>query len=127
MTNGSQHAKRSILVVDDDVDYGETLHDALSFEGLTVALARDGRQALTWLREHPQTPWIVVLDLMMPVMDGRAFLAAKANDPALSSIPVIVLTAGGDCSGLLESGQAVGCLTKTADLRALLASIASCH
>jgi two-component system, chemotaxis family, chemotaxis protein CheY len=127
MTDAAPHAKRSILVVDDDADYGETLQDALSFEGLTVALARDGREALTWLREHPRTPWVVVLDLMMPVMDGRAFLDAKANDPVLSSIPVIVLTAGGDCTGILASGQAVDCLTKTADLRALLASIASCH
>jgi DNA-binding response OmpR family regulator len=119
-------ATRSILVVDDDEDVREALVDALRFEGFLVESARDGREGLAWLRDHSETRWIVLLDLMMPVMNGRAFLGARANDPLASKSPVIVLTAGGDCRELKASGQLANCLPKTASLQELLAAIASC-
>ena len=71
--------------------------DALRFEGFAVDAARDGKEGLAWLRDHGGTSCLVVLDLMMPVMDGRVFLDLKAKDPSLALIPVVVLTAGGDC------------------------------
>jgi CheY-like chemotaxis protein len=121
----SLSAHRLILIVDDDDDLRETLVDALIFEGLTVASARDGQEGLAWLREHQGTPCLVVLDLMMPVMDGRTLLGLKAADPVLASIPVIVLTAGGDCHQLKASGRVEHCLAKTVPLSELVAAIAA--
>ncbi|HTA19622.1 MAG TPA: response regulator [Polyangia bacterium] len=117
---------RSILVVDDDEDLRETLVDVLRFEGFVVGSARDGQEGLAWLRGHSDTRWIVLLDLMMPVMNGRAFLDARAIDPSLATNPVIVLTAGGDCRELKATGQLANCLPKTAPIHELLAAIAAC-
>jgi CheY-like chemotaxis protein len=85
---------RSILIVDDDVDIRETLADFLEDEGYSVGAAANGREALAYLREHLSTS-VVLLDLMMPVMDGFKFRAEQKNDPELASIPVVVMTARG--------------------------------
>ena len=61
-------------------------------EGMAVETARNGAEALALLRAGRQ-PWLVLLDLMMPVMNGWEFLAAVANDPLLQELPVVVLTA----------------------------------
>ncbi|HVZ72108.1 MAG TPA: response regulator [Polyangia bacterium] len=116
----------SILVVDDDDDLRETLVDALRFEGFSVESARDGHEGLAWLRGHDETRWIVLLDLMMPVMNGRVFLDERAKDPLLAKHHVIVLTAGGDCRELIATRQLASCLPKTAPLPEILAAIASC-
>jgi CheY-like chemotaxis protein len=118
------HPLRVVLVVDDDDDFRDTLVDMLRFEGFTVEAARNGQQGMDWLRGHGATPSVVLLDLMMPVMNGRAFLALKERDPSLVSVPVIVLTAGGDIHELRASGHQA--FPKTAQLRDLLAAIAAC-
>ena len=84
---------RWVLIVDDDPDLRETLIDALSLEGLSVHAAENGQVALDWLRAHAELDWMVLLDLMMPVMDGRSFLEARARDPVIAAIPVVILTA----------------------------------
>ncbi|HEX4406534.1 MAG TPA: response regulator [Polyangia bacterium] len=117
---------RSILIVDDDEDVRTTLVDALRFEGFAVESARDGREGLAWLRGHQETPWVVLLDLMMPVMNGRAFLEVRASEPALAAIPVIVLTAGGDCRELKAAGYIEHCLPKTTSLQEIVATIEAC-
>ncbi|MDB4979802.1 MAG: cheY, partial [Myxococcales bacterium] len=99
----------------------------LSFEGLDVAVADHGADAMTWLRAHGEQPWIVLLDLMMPVMDGRAFLDARARDPELARIPVIVLTAGGDCRELRATQAIATCFQKTVKLPDLVAAISRCE
>jgi CheY-like chemotaxis protein len=85
---------RSILIVDDDVDIRDTLADFLEDEGYTVGAAANGREALAYLREHLSTS-VVLLDLMMPVMDGFKFRTEQKNDPELAVIPVVVMTARG--------------------------------
>jgi CheY-like chemotaxis protein len=117
---------RSILVVDDDDEIRDTLQDALSFEGLDVDVARNGEEAIAWLRAHGHVRFTVVLDVMMPIMDGRAFLRARAGDPELAQIPVIVLTAGGDCRELAATEAISACLAKTVTLRELMAAISRC-
>lgn len=116
----------SILVVDDDDEFRHTLVDALCFEGRQVHSVRDGQQALDWLatRAH-QEPCAILLDIMMPVMDGKAFLARLAADPRLTAIPVVVLTAGGDCRELRQTYQFTQCLPKTASLATILAALDS--
>ncbi|HEY0869282.1 MAG TPA: response regulator [Acidothermaceae bacterium] len=114
---------RWVLIVDDDPDLRETLIDALLLEELNVHAVENGQVALDWLRAHPELDWMVLLDLMMPVMDGRSFLEARARDPVIAAIPVVILTAGGDCRELKLRHDIAGCLHKTVGLQQLLAAV----
>jgi CheY-like chemotaxis protein len=82
---------RRILVVEDDADTRRWLSRALEGEGWQVAEAENGRVALERLVETP--PDLIVLDLMMPEMDGFEFLSQLRRDQALRKIPVVVITA----------------------------------
>ncbi len=86
---------KRVLVVDDEREIREALVELLLDEGYEVSSASDGKEALQRLRElHPS---VVLLDLMMPGMNGWQFRAAQMGDPDVSSIPVIVVSAlGGD-------------------------------
>ena len=83
---------REVLVVDDDFSTREALTDLLQDRGYSVISAADGREALNYLRDS-SAPGIIILDLMMPVMNGWEFLERQSHDPALLDIPVIVVTA----------------------------------
>jgi CheY-like chemotaxis protein len=85
--------ERSILIVEDDTDLREALSEVLRDEGYSVAMAADGREALDRLRRDLR-PSLILLDLTMPVMNGWQFRAEQRQDPALSAIPVVVLSAG---------------------------------
>jgi len=80
-----------VLVVDDDPMVRETLGQVLSDEGYVVDLAVDGEAALD--RVHAARPDAILLDLMMPGMNGRQFLQALRDDPAYASVPVLIMTA----------------------------------
>ncbi len=81
----------TVLVVDDEALIAMALEAALEDAGYVVAMAANGRQGLERLAEAPR-PEIVLLDMMMPVMNGPAMLAAMAADPELAGIPVVVLS-----------------------------------
>jgi CheY-like chemotaxis protein len=81
----------TILVVDDEPLIAMALEAALEDAGYRVATAANGRQGLERLAEAPR-PDLVLLDMMMPVMNGPAMLAAMAADPELDGVPVIVLS-----------------------------------
>jgi CheY-like chemotaxis protein len=83
-----------VLIVEDDPAIRMALSEALQDEGFDVAAAANGRQALDRLRTAP-LPSAIVLDLMMPVMDGWDFRNAQLQDPTLKQIPVVVVTAAG--------------------------------
>ena len=85
----------SVLVVDDDADTRELLRMTLTADGYTVATASNGRDALDHLRSHAET-CIVVLDLMLPVMDGVHFRTAQLHDRSLAWIPVVVMSGAVD-------------------------------
>jgi CheY-like chemotaxis protein len=89
-----RRSSRPILVVDDETDIREALRDALEFSGHPVVLAANGSEALATLPAIG-CPCIVLLDLMMPVMDGQEFLERFRILPAYSSVPVYLCTAGG--------------------------------
>lgn len=80
-----------VLVVDDEPMVRETLGHVLSDEGYVVDLAVDGESALE--RVHAERPDAILLDLMMPGMNGRQFLQALRDDSAFSSVPVLIMTA----------------------------------
>ena len=82
---------RIVLVVDDDPDILQTLALCLSTEGYGVLMASNGQEALEVLRQ--QKPACILLDLMMPVMDGWEFRRQQKADPELAPVPVIVLSA----------------------------------
>jgi CheY-like chemotaxis protein len=93
---GTANAVRAplVMVVDDDDDIRETLAGLLEDEGYQVAAFASGRDALVALKKG-LGPCIILLDLMMPVMDGSEFRREQLADPTLSGIPVVLITAAG--------------------------------
>ena len=84
---------RFVLIVDDDPDLLEVTTFVIEGEGLAVETAKHGEEALAVMRAG-RLPMLVLLDLMMPVMNGWEFLDEVSKDPTLRAIPVVVLTAG---------------------------------
>ena len=85
---------RRVLIVEDDAAICSSLSEALQDEGFNVTTAKNGSEALDLLRTAPP-PSAIVLDLMMPVMDGWDFRNEQLRNPALKDIPVVVVTAAG--------------------------------
>src|SRR2546427_9433313 len=88
-----QHV-RPILLVEDDPDLRDAVRLVLEDAGYDVVCAGEGREALTRVRESPFS--LVLLDLMLPVMDGFEFRVQQMQDPEIASIPVIVFSCGND-------------------------------
>ncbi len=87
--------EQSVLVLEDDIDIRESVVEILVEEGYGVHGFANGAEALAYLRSGGKAT-IILLDLMMPVMDGATFRLELEKDAALSSIPVILLTADSD-------------------------------
>jgi CheY-like chemotaxis protein len=81
----------TVLIVDDNLDLCASLASLVMLEGYNAATATNGAAALRYLAEHAP-PRFIVLDMMMPVMDGPTFLARKRETPGLAPIPVFVYT-----------------------------------
>jgi CheY-like chemotaxis protein len=81
-----------VLVVDDDESICEALKSSLEIFGYDVVTAHNGAEALETLK-HSTRPSVIILDMMMPVMDGEAFLRARRDEPLFQAIPVVVMTA----------------------------------
>jgi len=114
---------QTLLVVDDDLDIRDALQDVFELEGYAVLLAADGLEALTQLRQVEAPPRLILLDLMMPRMDGYAFREALRHDAALSDIPVLVASADLDVKGAAEGLDVAGWLRKPLDLSELLSAV----
>ncbi len=84
-----------ILVIDDDNELREALCDALELEGYGVVCVEHGAAALHHLQSSGEPPCLILLDLMMPVMDGRTFRETLLKQPDLAAIPVVLITAAG--------------------------------
>jgi CheY-like chemotaxis protein len=82
-----------VLVVDDDEGFRSALGSALEFEGFCVEFAENGRAALERLTRGSPLPEAMVVDLMMPVMNGWEFLEAVQRYPSFSRIPTVVVSA----------------------------------
>ena len=82
----------AVLIVEDDEDFRALMREALESEGFSVREARDGREALSVLRASRGSRHLVLLDLMMPGMNGWEFVAAVRGDPRLRSNPIVVTT-----------------------------------
>ena len=94
MTAPATECQRMVLVVDDDASIRESLADLLGDEGYRVQTATNGAEALSLLRSSSQLrPCVILLDLMMPIMNGQEFYAEQQRDPTLASIPTVVISA----------------------------------
>jgi len=111
------------MVVEDDLAVRETLHDLLSGEGYQVVEASNGREALDRLRSGERHPGVILLDLMMPVMDGWQFRRAMRADPRLSDIPVVVMSASLSLERSTQGLAAAAVLPKPVGLELLLETV----
>jgi CheY-like chemotaxis protein len=81
-----------VLIVEDDEDLREMMAQLLTIEGFQAATVANGKEALDYLHERDK-PEVILLDLMMPVMDGWEFRRKQQADPSVADVPVIVLSA----------------------------------
>lgn len=110
----------AVLVVDDDPDILATVRQILELEGYDVLPARNGVEALAVLEEH--APLVIILDLMMPVMDGWEFRRRLLEHPAAGT-PVIIVSADRDIPRLATAIRADGYVAKPFDLTTLLSEV----
>src|SRR4051812_37667489 len=94
---------QSVLIVEDERDIRDTLEEVLKYEGFSVHSSSNGQEALTLLKTI-ERPCLILLDMMMPVMNGWEFLQMQRQDEILATIPVVVVSAGG------EKAQAPGAI-----------------
>lgn len=111
----------TILVVEDDLDIREVMRMVLEASGYQVFEAGDGAEALVVARAH--RPGAILLDLMMPGMDGFQFRELQLQDPAIASIPVVIVSGGGAVPQKAAELGVAGYLVKPTDVQRLLAVV----
>ena len=111
-------------MIDDDEAIRDALAQVLTEDGYLVATADNGQTGLEKLR-NGVLPSVILLDLMMPVMDGRAFLAARRADAKLAAIPVIIVTADARAMQEASTLDAQAILNKPLSLAILLETVAA--
>lgn len=113
---------RFILVVDDDRDIRDSLVELLEDQGHPAVGAANGVEALEVLRTSTAPPCLILLDLMMPMMDGREFRERQLTEPTWAQIPVIVISAYNDVEDQARS-LGVDHLRKPLTLRPLIEAV----
>jgi DNA-binding response OmpR family regulator len=113
---------KHVLVVDDDEDMQDLLRQALETESYDVTVAQDGLAALEILEQA--NPDLILLDLMMPRMDGTAFAKELHNRGLVPTVPIIVVSADVNAKQKIETMGADGYITKPFDLHRLLDEVA---
>jgi CheY-like chemotaxis protein len=116
----TQRLTQTILIVEDDVDVREVYREVLEDAGYRAIAAANGKAALDWLRDADTLPTAIVLDVMMPVMNGHEFRAELAKHDAMRNIPVIVVTAHREETDI----ECVARLLKPVSLDDLLGTVA---
>jgi CheY-like chemotaxis protein len=112
----------NVLVVDDDAEIRETLVEVLEERGYRAIAASNGKQALDRLHEGVR-PELILLDMMMPVMDGAQFRARQQEESSLAEIPVVLISAHEDLSKRVRELDAEAALQKPISFRDLLDTV----
>ena len=112
--------RKGILVVEDDEGIRETLKVMLEFEGYPVTVTSNGKEALDALKKIPE-PGLILLDLMMPIMNGWECSEAIQQTPEWTGIPIVVLTAFADKGQILQNARSV--LKKPVEIDDLLRTV----
>lgn len=113
----------AVLVVDDDVDILDTIKLVLEGSGHEVLTAENGLDALEVLRTGKRVR-VILLDMMMPTMNGWQFREAQQRDPALAEIPVVIMTGDSHVADKAAKVGAADYLRKPMDVLALRTTIA---
>ena len=115
---------KSILIAEDNDDIRETLQEVLTCEGYEVHLAKNGKEALAKLKTLP-APTLVLLDLMMPVMNGWEFLDAQSADAVLAPHQIVTLSAVASTQSLEDATplKTAGSLLKPIAIEPLLSKV----
>lgn len=108
-----------VMIVEDDTDIREALTQILEDEGYRVASAGNGLDAIGLLRGR-ERPCLILLDLMMPVMNGWQFRTEQQRDTALADIPVVIISADGAARRETVASGVQGFLQKPIELDELL-------
>lgn len=111
------------MIVEDDRDVRETIAEILEDNDYVPLAAANGQEAIDRLRSTAERPCMILLDIMMPIMDGWQFRAAQQKDPALSAIPVVVLSAHANITEAASGMQAAGSLPKPVALKKLMRTV----
>ena len=113
---------QTVLVVEDDPECLEAIAEVLQHEGYGTLLARNGSEALESL-QYRRRPDLILLDLMMPVMDGWEFLKALRRLPRFAGIPVVLLSAESHLAKRAEALGVAGHIGKPVELETLLSAV----
>lgn len=111
--------KKTILLVEDDLDISEAIQSILEEEGFDLKCSSNGKEAIDYLRIAPELPHLILLDIMMPYMNGYQFREVQLEDSRLANIPTIILSAAGKCDDLAQY-HFRDCLKKPLDLETLI-------
>lgn len=126
MVSSTAHDTHAVLVVEDDADVREAVTVLIESEGEAVQAigAADGREAMAYLRDHPP-PCLVLLDLMMPVVNGWQVIDWLRQRPDLNDVPVVVLSAATRerRKDVIATGRVASFLQKPCRAEDLLAAI----
>jgi CheY-like chemotaxis protein len=106
----------TVLIVDDDAQIREALSILLDDEGIRCVTASNGAEAIRLLCENKLRPDMIVLDLMMPIMNGWEFRVAQLANPGIATIPTVILTAATDTSSRAAELGIIQILRKPLDL-----------
>lgn len=102
----------NILLIEDNSDMRESVAMLLTLQGYDVITANNGREGIERLSGMQQPPCLILLDLMMPVMDGWAMRAELLREPDWAEIPVIILSGADDAEEATERLRCVALLCK---------------
>jgi CheY-like chemotaxis protein len=116
-------ATREIMIVEDDRGVREALSDLLRDEGYRVSGLSNGRDAMDELRARASVPSLIIVDLLMPIMDGGELCARLRLDPVLARIPVVVMSADAHLRRHAARLEVAAFLRKPLDIGKLLATI----
>jgi CheY-like chemotaxis protein len=123
MSSEMEHQLSSqILLVEDDRDIMETFKELLEIEGYSVACAYNGKEALSYLRAA-SAPRLILLDLMMPIMDGFSFRREQKKDSKIADIPVVVMSADGNIEAKRDQLDVLEFIKKPVDIDAILSVV----
>ena len=121
--NVTNITQKTVFLIEDDLDLRESLRDLLEMEGYGVEQASDGADAPEKLKLRGSMPDLILLDWMMPRMDGAQFCVAKRPFPDIHAVPIVLLTADGRLNEKVsEIGAAMG-IAKPVDVDVLLNAI----
>jgi CheY-like chemotaxis protein len=84
-----------VLLVEDDIDISEAVESILKEEGFNIKCTFNGKEALEYLQSSKKNPSLILLDIMMPYMNGYEFREVQLKDPKIADIPTIILSAAG--------------------------------